>query len=493
MAGIDWYAFAPELILTCTVLLVLLVDLVLPGEQKWVLAGISAVGLLAALIPILMLAIEPDTRAFFAGSYVVDDFSLVMKGLFIAAAYVVLLLSVNTIEEGAYYRGEFYFLLLCAVLGMFLVSSARDLIMLIVAFELFSLPGYMLATWNKKNRRSNEAGMKYFILGALSTGILLYGMSLIYGATGATNFGEIAFKLGVLEGGAATPLLTLGIVFMIVGFGFKVSAVPFHLWAPDVYEGAPTPVTAFFAVSVKAAGFVGMLLLLVVAFGTTSEIWRPLIWALSALTMTVGNVIALRQTNVVRLMAYSSIAQSGFIIAPLAVIGFSATTTDQAIQATVIYLLVYAVMTLGAFGVIIAVSRKTKTGELDSYNGLFRTMPVLAVMMALFLASLTGIPPLAGWLGKFQVFSALASQGGAYGYILAGVAAVNAVIAGFYYMRVVRRMFFQAPSVEYLAPGESETPPAPIAAALTALVVLVVAAGIFPILTYFSTVARIAI
>lgn len=494
--NIDWHGFAPELILTGTLLVVLLVDLVIPRRARWTLAGIAAVGLLATLIPILTLAVEGPIRSMFAGSFVVDDFALVMKGLFVVAGYVVLLISFNTIEEGAYHRGEFYFLLLASILGMFLVASARDLIVLIIAFELFSAPGYMLAAWNKRNRKSNEAGMKYFVLGALSTAILLYGLTLIYGSVGSTNFEVIGASLGaVFEGGAAS-MVTLGIVLILVGFGFKISAVPFHLWAPDVYEGAPTPVTAFFSVSVKAAGFVGLLLLVFIAFNETGEIWRPLLWALSAVTMTVGNVIALRQTNVVRLLAYSSIAQSGYVIAPLAVVGISPEVSQQAIQAIVLYLLIYAVMNLGAFAIVISVARRTKSGSLDSYNGLFKTMPIHAVIMAFFLASLTGIPPFAGWLGKLAVFSSLAAAGGWYGYTLAVIVVLNAVIGGFVYMRLVRRMFFEQPEEQYanlLKPGEAETPPAPLAAALGGLAVLVVAAGIFPILTYFSNVATIAL
>lgn len=490
---IDFHAVAPELILGATVLLVLLVDLVLPNRAKWTLAGISAVGLLLAAIPLFTLAVDGTVRTTFADSYVVDNFSLVLKGLFIASAYVVLLLSMNTIEEGAYYRGEFYFLLLSAVLGMFMVSSGRDLLVLFIAFELFSAPGYLLAAWKKYDLRSTESGVKYFILGVLSTGIMLYGMSLLYGVTGSTKFADIAPALRILQDGDVGYAVVLGIVLVIVGFAFKVSAVPFHFWAPDTYEGAPTPVTAFFSVSVKAAGFVGMVVLLFEALRFSGAVWRPMLWALAVLTMTVGNLIALRQRNIVRLLAYSSIAQSGYILAPLAVAGIPGRpgVTEQALQAVVLYLLVYAVMNLGAFGVVIAASRRTKSGSLDSYDGLFTTAPVLAVMMTLFLGSLAGIPPLVGWLGKFQVFKALASAGGLSSWVLLAIAVVNSVVAGFYYMSVVRRMFFMDPRPEYQLEGAEAQPPAPLQLALGGLTIGVVVFGVTSVLPYLSSVATL--
>lgn len=500
----DWHAIAPEVILGCAILVVLLVDLVLPNRAKWTLPGISSVGLLLSLVPLITLAAGDTPRVVFSGSYAVDDFSIVLKGLFVVAGYIVLLLSVNAIEEGAYYRGEFYFLLLSAIGGMFLVSSARDLIVLFIAFELFSAPGYLLAAWKKSSLKSTEAGVKYFVLGVLSTAIMLLGMALLYGVSGSTKFEAIARALpgaaspdvaAWLHGVDSEPVAILAIIAVIVGFAFKVSAVPFHFWAPDTYEGAPTPVTAFLSVSVKAAGFVGMILLVFVAMRFSGDVWRPFMWVLSALTMTIGNLIALRQTNVVRLLAYSSIAQSGFILAPLSVVGLSPDVTVQALQAMVLYLLVYAVMNLGAFGVVIAVSRRTGSGELGSYDGLFKSMPSMAVMMTLFLGSLAGIPPLAGWLGKFQVFRALGSAGEPYAWVLVVVGVVNSVVAAFYYMGVVRRMFFEEPGPLYHTEtiGEEEATPAPLALALGILAVSVVVLGITDILPYFSRVAELAL
>ncbi|MCC7075914.1 MAG: NADH-quinone oxidoreductase subunit N [Acidimicrobiia bacterium] len=502
---IDWHAVAPELVLTGTVLAVLLVDLLVPNRAKWTLGAVSAVGLLLAVVPLLTLAAGDLPRETFAGSYVVDEFALVFKGLFIAAGYIVLLLSIDSIEEGAYYRGEFYFLLLSSIAGMFLISSARDLIVLFIAFELFSAPGYLLAAWRKSSLRSTEAGLKYFILGVLSTAVMLLGMALLYGVAGSTKFDAIAAALpgasapevaAWLQGVDVQAVAVLGIVAVIIGFAFKVSAVPFHFWAPDAYEGAPIPVTAFLSVSVKAAGFVGMILLLFGALRFSGEIWRPFIWVLSVLTMTIGNLIALRQTNLVRMLAYSSIAQSGYILAPLSVVGLGAEVSQQALQAAVLYLLVYAVMNLGAFGVVIAAARRTNTVDLGSYNGLYRTMPALAAMMTLFMASLTGIPPLAGWLGKFQVFSALASADEPAAWTLVVVAVVNSVIAAVYYMGVVRRMYFEEPDPRYhaaLLTGGETAPPAPLALALGLLSFGVVLLGITDILPYFSRVAELAL
>lgn len=491
----DWHAFAPELIVAVTIFVVLLVDLVIPNRAKWTLGAISATGLLLAFIPILTLAASGTPRVTFAGSFVVDDFSLVLKGLFIAAGYIVILLSIDTIEEGAYYRGEFYFLVLSAIAGMFLVASARDLIVLFIAFELFSAPGYLLAAWKKQSLRSNEAGLKYFIMGALSTAVMLYAMGMLYVSTGSTKFAVIAVGLPGALGSALAPVAVLGIVGVIVGFAFKVSAVPFHFWAPDTYEGAPMPVTAFMSVSVKAAGFVGMVLLVFVGMRLSGDIWRPFMWILAALTMTIANLIALRQTNVVRLLAYSSIAHSGFMLAPLAVVGLGPEATQQALQAVVLYLLVYAIMNLGAFGVVIAVARRTRSGDLDSYDGLFGSMPSMAVMMTLFMASLTGIPPLAGWLGKFQVFRALAAADTTGAWVLVVIGVVNSVIAAFYYMGVVRRMFFEEPDLRYLPAGpagQPARPPAPLAFALAILTIAVILAGVTDILPFFSRVAHLA-
>lgn len=487
----EWHGILPEVIVVATLLVVLLVDLVLPNRAKWTLPGIAAIGLVLAAIPLATLWVSDHNRVLFGGSYVVDQFALVLKGLFLVTAYAVLFLSFNTIEEGPYYRGEFYFLLLSAVAGMMLMASARDLIVVFIAFEALSTPGYLLAAWKKYDLRSNESGLKYFILGVVSTAIMLYGMSLLYGLSGTTRFSELAHRLG--EIGASSdqfPLMAMGVVMVLIGLAFKVSAVPFHFWAPDTYEGAPIPVTAFFSTAVKAGGFVGLIVLVFSGLSANSDIWQPMMWILAAVTMTVGNVIALRQTNMVRMLAYSSIAQSGFILAPLAVVGNSPESSALALQSAVVYLGIYTVMNLGAFAVVIAVSRRTKSGEISSYNGLWRSAPGLAVTLALFLASLTGIPPLGGWLAKFTVFRALVVDGQTSSYVLAAIAVVNSVIAAYYYLAVVRRMFFEdeAPELTTTAPAH---PPAPLSLAIAVLTVVIVLAGITPLFTWFGENAHL--
>jgi NADH-quinone oxidoreductase subunit N len=472
---LDYFALAPEIVLAAVICGVLLIDLFLPERTKWTLATLSGLGLLGSFIPIVLLAVsDDDVRSMFGGAYVVDDFALVLKALFILAGYVVVLMSSNYVEEGEYYQGEYYFLLLTSILGMVMMASSRDLISIFVALEFLSIPTYMLAAWRKRDVKSNEAGMKYFLLGVFSSAVMLYGMSLYFGVTNTT------LLAGINEALAETGnlgVLTLGIVFIAVGFAFKVSAVPFHTWAPDTYEGAPTPITAFLSVASKAAGFVALVSLVFVGFLADKEVWQPFFWVLSALTMTVGNLIALRQQNIVRMLAYSSIAQGGFILMPLAVVGESLGAQRDALTAIVTYLIVYAAMNLGAFAVVIAVARKTRSGAIDSYGGLFNYAPALAIAMTIFLFSLAGIPPLAGWIAKFSVFKALLSAGGGWAVALAVIGGINSVIALYYYANVARKMWMEP------APDGDETPirvPQSLAAAMVITVAATVVIGILP-------------
>src|SRR3954463_1932948 len=293
---LDWHALAPEAILTATIVVVLLVDLFTSDHDKWLTSAIAGLGFLGALVPILTLAIDGDTRSMFGGAYVVDDFALVMKAVFIIAGYVTVLLSSNYISEGDYWEGEYYLLLVSSVLGMVVISSARDLITMFVALELLSIPAYLIAGWRKRDLTGNEAGMKYYLMGVFASGVMLYGMSLIYGATHETLLTGINQAMSADDFKYHT-VAVLGVVFTLVGFGFKVSAVPFHNWAPDTYEGAPTPVTAFLSVASKTAGFVAILELAFVGFGAEADAIRPFMFVLAVLTMTIGNLIALRQTN----------------------------------------------------------------------------------------------------------------------------------------------------------------------------------------------------
>ena len=484
---LDYHALAPEIIVAGTFVVVLLVDLI--GDRNRALLGtITGLGLLGALVPVLTLALdEHDVRTMFDGSYVTDNFALALKALFLVAGYVVVLLSTNYIAEGDYWEGEYYLMLLSSILGMTMIASSRDLIGIFVALELLSIPAYMLASWRKRDAKSNEAGLKYYLMGVFASAVMLYGMSLVFGVTGSTNLHVIG---AALSGGESTPIISLAVVFVVVGFAFKVSAVPFHTWAPDTYEGAPTPVTAFLSVASKAAGFVGLVSLVLIGFGGRSDVYQPLFWVLAALSMTVGNLVALRQTNIVRLFAYSSVAQGGYILAPLAVAGESADAQRQSVGALVVYLLVYGAMNLGAFAIILAVARKTRSGAIASYGGLFTYAPGLTVLMTVFLFSLAGVPPFGGFWAKFVIFRALVNPGTWAGYVLAVVVGVNSVVALFYYARIAQNMWMQP------VPDDDRTPiriPPSLAGALAICCLVIMVLGVYPqLVTKLGDLAQLA-
>ncbi len=477
---VDYHGLAPEIVVAVGLCVVLLTDLFVAERGKWILSILTSTTLLAALVPVLTLALSDDTaREMFDGRYVVDRFSLVTKGLFLVAAYVVVLLSTAHVEEGDYWRGEWWFLLLSGVLGMLMMTSSRDLVSVFVALEFLSIPAYMLAAWRKRDPRSNEAGVKYFLLGVFASAVLLYGMSLLYGVTGSTLLTELGARLRATGDLAAVEVLA--ITFVVVGFAFKVSAVPFHTWAPDTYEGAPTPITAFLSVASKAAGFVALVTMLLVAFPGAAAAWEPFLWVLAAVTMTVGNVLALRQRHVVRLIAYSSVSQGGFVLMPLAVAGSEG---GPALRAVVAYLLAYAATNLGVFAIVLAVARKTRSGDVASFGGLFSYAPGLGVLMTIFLASLAGIPPLGGWIGKFAAFQALLGAGTPWAYALAVVGAVNTVVAFGYYGSLMREIWMRPAPHGDVSP--IVTPPSLVLAlGITAVATLVF--GVLP-----GTVLRLA-
>jgi NADH-quinone oxidoreductase subunit N len=438
---IDYHALAPEIILAAGICIVLLVDLFVEERQRWITSTITGMVLLAAFIPVVTLSvIGDDVRSLFDGRYVIDEFALVVKALFLLAGYVVVLLSSNEVEEGHYHQGEYYVLLLTSITGMVMMGSARDMVSIFVALEFLSIPAYMLAAWRKRDRKSNEAGVKYYLLGVFASAVMLYGMSLLYGVTGTTLLADIGPAV-TLDGNIG-GVEVVAVAFVLIGFAFKVSAVPFHQWAPDVYEGAPTPITAFLSVASKAAGFVALVTLIYLGFPNAADVYQPLLWVLAALSMTVGNLLALRQTNIVRMLAYSSISQGGFILMPLAVAG-AGTTAETSLKAVVVYLVIYAATNLGAFAVVIAVARKTRSGEISSYGGLFSYAPALGVLMTVFMASLAGIPPLGGWYAKFGAFKAALDAGNGWGYSIAIIGAVNAVIAAAYYITVMREIWMK--------------------------------------------------
>ena len=470
--AIDWHAVAPELTLLAFGALVTVMDIVWLERGRRLTSSVASIALLVTMIPIITLALDGEDRVMFGGAFVVDNYALVMKAMFLLAGYVVVLLSTNYVAEGDYWENEYYGLLLSSILGMVLMASARDLITVFVALELLSIPAYMLATWRKRDLKSNEAGLKYYLMGVFASAIMLYGMSLLYGGAGSTLLTDINDAVSV--DGSPSAIVVMGVIFVIIGFAFKVSAFPFHTWAPDTYEGAPTPVTAFLSVASKAAGFVALLNLLFVGFFGRDDVYEPLIWILAAASMTVGNLIALRQTNLVRMLAYSGVAQAGYMLAPLAV---ASDVGDAALTATVTYLLVYAAMNLCAFAIVLAVARKTRSAEIDSFKGLFGYAPGLTIAMTVFLFSLAGIPPLGGWWAKFRIMEAVIDAESASGVVLGVFVAVNSVIALYYYARIGLGMWAED------APDGDTTPirvPASLVSALAITVALTIAFGVYP-------------
>ena len=435
-ADVDWHALAPEIVMTVAACLVLVVDLFVPRDIKWIAMPLSAAGIFGTIAAVVSLAGEE--RMTLAGSFEVDGFALLFKGLFALIGLVVLGISFHFFRDGQYYQGEYYFLLLCGLLGGMVMASSRDLVSIFIAIELISIPGIIMTALRKGDAKSNESALKFFLFSVLSSAVMLYGMSLIYGVTGATQLNEIADSLA--ETGSQ-PIVTMSVFFIVVGFAFKISAVPFHFWAPDTYEGAPSPVAAFLSTASKIGGFVGLLVLMFVAFPDVADDWRPIFALLAVLTMTVGNLIALRQTHIIRLLAYSGIAQSGYVLVAFALIEPGAATNGQAFQSALIYLAIYGVMDVGAFAAAVAFARRGGSYFIEDYKGLWNRSPVLACMMTAFLVSLAGVPPLAGTWAKLYVFLATLN---AEVWWLAAVMGINAVIAAFYYLAVVKRMFFDS-------------------------------------------------
>ncbi|MDQ4006427.1 MAG: NADH-quinone oxidoreductase subunit N [Actinomycetota bacterium] len=473
MPQVDYHAIAPEIILGGTIMVVLVADLFLRPERKWFSMVLAFLGTLGALA--VALTLIGETRSSFGGTYVVDAFAVLFKVFFLVAALAVLLLSLRYFREGRYYQGEYYFLLLSAFLGMLTISSSRDLLMLFISLELVTAPAWLMAGFRKRDPRSNEAALKFFLIGILSTAVMLYGMSLIYGVTGSLRLVDIARELA----GPAQGIAIAAVLFVVTGFAFKVSSVPFHFWAPDTYEGSPIPVAAFLSVASKAAGFAGLLQIMFLGFRPLAEYWAPVFAVLSILTMTLGNLIALQQRQVVRLLAYSSVAQAGYMLLPFALIASGSgeaalATNERAFAAAVLYILIYGVMNLGAFGVVVALAREAPGALISDFAGLWRSSraPWLAVAMAAFMISLGGVPPLAGFWGKFFIFGAAVEADQAW---LAVVMVVNSVVSLYYYVAIVRQMFLV--EVPALRPLRA---PLGVTAVVALAAVTVVAVGIVP-------------
>jgi len=428
------YLLSPEISLLTLALVVILVDLF--TKQKWLLGVVSLVGLIVPFAFAVDLWGTNSTA--FGGALAVDQFALFFKFFFLVVTALVILSSIEYSRKFSAFRGEFYALLLLSSTGMMLLASTRELISIFISLELTGISLYALVGFLKDNK-SSEAGLKYLLLGAVASAVLLFGMAMVFGLTGTTHLSAIASA--VLTGGilGSTPLL-IGIILLIAGFGFKIATVPFQMWVPDVYEGAPTPITAYLSVASKAAGFAIIMRVFFEALWPASPDWSMIFAVLAVITMIIGNVVALAQTNIKRLLAYSSIAHAGYLMIGLA----AANSTGS--NAIAFYLACYAVTNLGAFIAIIAISNRIGSDEISDYCGMAKRAPMLALAMAFCLISLTGIPPTAGFMAKLYIFSAGVDADMLW-LVIIGV--LNAVIAAYYYLRVVKLMYLaEPPSIE---------------------------------------------
>jgi len=442
MTQTDLYTILPNIILVVWACALLLVDLLIPKARKGWTALLAAVGLALTLGVSLSQVYQSLTA--FNGMIVLDGFSSFMSVLFLASGLLGIALAYDYLKRMGIERGEYYVLMLFSLSGMILMAQAADLIVIFLALELLSIPLYVLAAFARPRADSEEAGLKYFLLGAFATGFVVYGIALVFGATGSTSLGTISSMAALQASGSllsSLPLLLIGAGLILVGLGFKVAAVPFHMWTPDVYQGAPSSVTGFMAVGAKAAGFAALLRVFVTAFPSLDAKLVPVLWGLAALTMFAGNVIAIAQTNIKRMLAYSSIAHAGYILMALVAYGNPVVSAD-AVSSALFYLVTYAITSFGAWSVVIALEKADAKGlEISDYAGLGRRKPALAAAMTIFMLSLTGIPPTLGLVGKFYLFRTVI-EGGYIGLAIIGV--LTSLISAYYYLRVVVVMYMHA-------------------------------------------------
>ena len=481
----DLKLIAPELVLTVCACVALVMDVLLPQRQRrWTgYFALASVALAAASVVVLGLAVWPASALTgFYGTVKVDAFAVVFKLIFLLAAALTVAISLRYLDVEGEQRGEYYSLVLFATVGMMFLASGYDLIVLYISLELMALTFYVLVGYTKRERQSNEAGMKYFLLGAFSSGILLYGMSLLFGVAGSTNLGEIApavaraaLSAGDLSGPGLRPMVLLAMIALAAGLFFKIAAVPFHMWAPDAYQGAPTSVTAFLSTGSKAASFALYARIFVEALGGMRVDWAPLLGIVAAVTIMVGNWAAVTQTNSKRLLAYSSVSNAGYLL--LGVIA----ANSYGYTGLVVYIIVYTFMNVGAFGVIISLRRRGVIGdEVEDLSGLGQKAPGMALMMAVFMLSLGGLPVTGGFIGKLYLFWGVLARGDAekrsWYYWLLGWAALNTVVSFYYYVRFIRAM--------YIGDREADARPlslsAPLQAALVVCAVAVIFIGVYP-------------
>jgi proton-translocating NADH-quinone oxidoreductase chain N len=470
---LDWaetlILLSPQLLLLVWALLVLGLDLVVK-KAKDGLAYLALVGFAPALAAAIYLLTQGTDRAVVSGMVHVDTFSLYFTMIACLASGLVILASMEYMKERTRYRGEFYGLLLLATLAMTLMVASSNLIMIYLSIEFMSLTSYVLVGYFRDDPKSSEGGLKYFLFGAVTSSLMLYGMSLMYGATGTTDLGQIATTLANMQ--ATMPpmrwLILPSILLMLAGFSFKMALVPFHQWSPDAYEGAPTPVATLLSVGPKAMGFAVLLRVLLTALPAFQFDWVAILMGICLVTMTLGNLTAMRQTNIKRMLAYSSIAQAGYILVGIVSLG----PFSVGVHGVLLYLMAYLFTNAGVFIAVIAFSHVTNSDQIADYAGLVRRAPALAAVMVVFFMSLAGLPPTAGFVGKLLVFGSAVQAG--Y-YYLAIIGVLNSVISVVYYFNVVRQMFFIPPTAE-----EPLSLPRWPMVAVAVCVVLVLIIGLYP-------------
>jgi len=457
----DLTTILPLLILTVWACVLLILDLFIPKTRKDTTALLSALGL-AVTLGFTLSQFGSEVSGF-SGMVALDGFSVFVNALLLVSGLLGIALAYGYVKRMGIERGEYYTLLLFSVVGMMLMAQATDLIIVFLALELLSIPLYVLAAFTRDKTESEEAGLKYFLLGAFSSGFLVYGIALIFGATHTTNIFAIVTAASTSTG---SLLLTIGAALLLIGFGFKVAAVPFHMWTPDVYQGAPTAVTAFMSSGAKIAGFAALLRVFATAFPSIAADMTDVFWVISAATMIVGNVVAIAQTDIKRLLAYSSIAHAGYILMAFVPYG-NESVVATSVAAGLFYLVAYVFTNFGAWGVVIALEKKEGKGlALDDYAGLAKKHPALAAAMAIFMLSLIGLPPTIGLIGKLYLFRAVIDAGFVW---LAIIGVLTSLVSAFYYLRVVVIM--------YMKDGEPATEREPwldMTTLVTALVTVVV-------------------
>lgn len=460
-------AIAPEIVMTLSALVVLLLEVFLKGrENRGYLGVLSAIGVIVAFLFTLPL-MGAETAAF-GGMFTNDGYGLFFKVVFLLIAFLTLLISIGYARRVEIEGGEYYALILLATVGMMLMASGTHLITLFLGLETMSISIYVLAGMMREDQRSVESALKYFLLGAFATGFLLYGMAYVYGATGSLFLKDIASFIGGEKGLLDSPMLLMSLVFLTIGFGFKVASVPFHMWTPDVYEGAPTSITAFMATGVKAAAFAVFVRVFFIGLPAFRPDWTTIMWILAVATMTLGNIVAISQTNIKRLLAYSSIAHAGYLL-----VAFVA-GNSLGVSGMLFYLMAYAFMNIGAFGCVILLGKKGEENTLISdYAGVGFKHPLLAAAMTIFLLSMAGIPPLGGFMAKFYVFSAAVES---RFYWLAIIGVLNSAVSVYYYLRVTVLMYFRESEREI--EGLRFSPASVVAVVLAVIGTLYL--GIFP-------------